>query len=176
MSAADDHLRNLMQASQGGDKRAYSQLLTECEKWLRRYFARKIGPGAVDDLVQETLISVHRKRATYDPDRPFLPWLAAIGRYRWVDHLRKIYRSDEVGMVDEVTEDPEADHAGDTNARLSVDHLLAQIPEKQAEVIRLVKIVGMSITEAAERTGQSESLVKVNIHRGIKKMNSLIET
>ena len=50
------------------------------------------------------------------------------------------------------------------------------IPAKQAEVISLVKIEGLSIIEAAAQTGQSESLVKVNIHRGLKKMSALIES
>ena len=37
------------------------------------------------------------------------------------------------------------------------------------------KGVWFSIAEAAERTGQSESLVKVNIHRGLKKLSALVE-
>ena len=59
--------------AQGGDKRCYASLLVECEKWLRRYYGRKINPSAIDDLVQETLISLHRKRASYDPTKAFCP-------------------------------------------------------------------------------------------------------
>ena len=80
MIASEETFRHLMIRAQGGDRLCYSTLLVECEKWLRRYFARKISPAAIDDLVQETLISVHRKRASYDPARAFLPWLAALGR------------------------------------------------------------------------------------------------
>ena len=91
MIANEETLKLLMVKSQAGDKQCYTSLLTECEKWLRRYYARKINPSAIDDLVQETLISLHRKRASYDPSKAFLPCLAAIGRYRWIHSLPKIY-------------------------------------------------------------------------------------
>ena len=129
-------------------------------------------PELVDDLVQETLISLHRKRATYEPSRPFLPWLAAIARYRWVDQLRKTYRADETELVAELS--VASDESG-IIARISIDRLLEHLPEKQAYVIRMVKIDGLSISEAALRSGQSEPLVKVNIHRGLKKLAALVE-
>lgn len=172
MIASEETFRHLMIRAQGGDRLCYSTLLVECEKWLRRYFARKISPAAIDDLVQETLISVHRKRASYDPARAFLPWLAAIGRYRWIDSLRKIYRHDHGQLYEDMIADPQDE---DVATRVSLERLLGMIPAKQAEVISLVKIEGLSIIEAAAQTGQSESLVKVNIHRGLKKMSALIE-
>ncbi len=172
MASQDDMLRQLMLAAQAGDRQAYARLLRECQTWLSRYFARRIPPSQIDDLVQETLISVHRKRASYDGERAFLPWLAAIGRYRWIDHLRKVYRAGETGLDEALHAAPQDDSIIDG---LSVDALLQKLPDRQAEVIRLVKIAGYSITEAAQRTGQSESLVKVNIHRGIRKMSALIE-
>ena len=122
--------------------------------------------------MQETLISLHRKRASYDPTKAFLPWLAAIGRYRWIDSLRKIYRHEHDELYEEMVADPQDE---DVTAKVSLERLLGMISDKQAEVISLVKIEGLSISEAAAMTGQSESLVKVNIHRGLKKMSSLIE-
>jgi RNA polymerase sigma-70 factor (ECF subfamily) len=171
--ASEETFRRLMIKAQGGDKLCYSSLLVECEKWLRRYFARKINTAAIDDLVQETLISLHRKRASYDPDRAFLPWLAAIGRYRWIDSLRTIYRHEHDQLYEEMVADPQDEGV---TAKVSLERLLAMIPPKQAEVINLVKINGLSIVEAATKTGQPESLVKVNIHRGLKKMSALIES
>ncbi|NNC72661.1 MAG: sigma-70 family RNA polymerase sigma factor [Sphingomonadaceae bacterium] len=173
MSADDETLSKLMALAQHGDKRAYRQLLFECETWLKRYYARKIGAETLDDLVQETLMSLHRKRATYDAERPFLPWLAAIARYRWIDHLRKAYRKKEVAELnEEIAADP---HDPAIGARLGVEKLLRLIPEKQALAIQLVKIEGLSIAEASAQSGQSESAVKVNIHRGIKRMSAAIE-
>lgn len=173
MIANEETMRHLMIKAQDGDKQCYSSLLIECEKWLRRYYARKINPSAIDDLVQETLISLHRKRASYDPTKAFLPWLAAIGRYRWIDSLRKIYRHDHDELYEEMVADPQEESV---SAKVSLERLLGMIPEKQAEVISMVKIEGLSIAEASEQTGQSESLVKVNIHRGLKKMSALIES
>ena len=173
MIANEETLRHLMVKAQGGDKQCYSSLLMECEKWLRRYYARKINPAAIDDLVQETLISLHRKRSSYDPTKAFLPWLAAIGRYRWIDSLRKIYRHEHGELNEELVADPQEESV---TAKVSLERLFGMIPEKQAEVIAMVKIEGLSIAEASAATGQSESLVKVNIHRGLKKMSSLIES
>lgn len=173
MIANEETMRHLMVKAQGGDKQCYTSLLIECEKWLRRYYARKINPSAIDDLVQETLISLHRKRASYDPTKAFLPWLAAIGRYRWIDSLRKIYRHDHDELYEEMVADPQEESV---SAKVSLERLLGMIPVKQAEVISMVKIEGLSIAEASAQTGQSESLVKVNIHRGLKKMSALIES
>ena len=123
--------------------------------------------------MQEVLIAFYTKRATWDPTRPFLPWLAAIARYRWVDHLRKVYKHDASELMDDdAVEDSEEEVV---MARVSLDRLFGLIPDKQAEVIELVKIGGLSVREAANKTGQSESLVKVNIHRGLKKLAKLVE-
>jgi RNA polymerase sigma factor (sigma-70 family) len=173
MIAGEETLRQLMAATQGGDKQAYVVLLEQVSRWLKRYFAQKITPDAIDDLVQDTLISLHRKRASYDPDRPFLPWLAAIARYRWVDRLRQTYRHAASSLDENIAH---ASHEDEVGAKISIDRLLGQLPIGQAAAIRLVKIDGLSISEACRKCGQSEPLVKVNIHRGLKKLAALIES
>ncbi len=173
MTSNDASLARLMAMAQGGDGAAYRTVLSECQRWLTRFFARRIAPAQVDDLVQETLLSLHTKRATYDPARPFLPWLAAIARYRWVDQLRKTYRAQEVELEDQFSV-PSGEE--DIAARISIDRLLTFLSPGQAEAIRLVKIDGLSIIEAAQKCGQSEPLVKVNIHRGLKKLAALCES
>ncbi|MFN2098906.1 sigma-70 family RNA polymerase sigma factor [Altererythrobacter sp. MF3-039] len=173
MIADEITMARLMASSQKGDKQAYTVLLSEIQLWLERYFQRRCPPAQIDDLVQEVMLAVHNKRATYDPVRPFLPWLAAIARYRWIDHLRKVYRREEEAMGErEFSEDSEEEAV---MARISLDRMFVQIPDRQAEVIEMVKIEGLSIREAASRSGQSESAVKVNIHRGLKKLSALIE-
>jgi RNA polymerase sigma factor (sigma-70 family) len=173
MIAREETMRDLMRLSQAGDKQAYAVLLEQTGRWLARFFSQKIAPDAVDDLVQETLISLHRKRASYDPSRPFLPWLAAIARYRWVDRLRQTYRHAADELQDQHSE---ASHEDVVGAKISIDNLLHQLPQAQALAIRLVKIDGLSIAEACIKCGQSEPLVKVNIHRGLKKLAMLIES
>jgi RNA polymerase sigma-70 factor (ECF subfamily) len=172
MRADETSLARLMVMSQKGDRQAYAALLHECARWLRRYYSRRVAPAQMDDLVQETLLSLHNKLASWDSSRPFLPWLAAIARYRWVDSLRRLYRADECTLdTDLIGHDEEPAIA----ARISIDRLLGALSDAQARAITLVKIEGLSIAEASQATGQSESLVKVNIHRGLKKLARLIE-
>lgn len=173
MIADEQTLSRLMAAAQKGDRRAYATLLDESMHWLNRYFARRVAPAQLDDLVQEVLLSLHHKLASYDPARPFLPWLAAIARYRWVDHLRRVYRSEEVTIENyEFSVDPEQEVVA---AKISLERLFEYLPEGQARAIELVKIEGQSISDAARLCNQSESLVKVNIHRGLKKLAALVE-
>jgi RNA polymerase sigma-70 factor (ECF subfamily) len=170
--ADGDTLSRLAAMAQSGDKQAYATLLESAQSWLRRFFARRIVPHHLDDLVQDTLLSIHRKLASYDPDRPFLPWLAAIARYRWIDHLRKIYAADEVEFDEDIAATNEEPAIA---ARISIERLMSFLPASQAKAINLVKIDGLSVVEASLVCGQSESLVKVNIHRGLKRLTALIE-
>ena len=172
MSVDEATLARFLVLAQGGDKIAYSALLKSARVWLLRYFSHRIASRHLDDLVQDTLLSVHRKLASCDPNRPFLPWLAAIARYRWVDHLRRAYRADEVALEEDVvalSEEPAV------SARISLNRLLKELPSSQVQAIELVKIEGLSIVEAARASGQSESLIKVNIHRGLKRLTAMIE-
>lgn len=174
MIADEATLARLAALAQRGDRQAYAAMLTACRTWLLRYYRRKVPPEQIDDLVQDTLLSVHRKLASYDPARPVIPWLAAIARYRFVDHLRIAYRT----AANAVLEDDSAiaeDEEQTVIARLSLDRLFAALPEAQCRAIELVKIEGLSVSEASASTGQSESLVKVNIHRGLKRLAALIE-
>jgi RNA polymerase sigma factor (sigma-70 family) len=172
MKSSEESLRSLMMRSQRGDKQAYAVLLEQTSRWLARFFSNKIAADAVDDLVQDTLMSVHRKLSSYDPTRPFLPWLAAIARYRWVDRLRQTYKHEASALDFDISQDSHEDAVA---AKISIGRLLDQLPDGQATAIKLVKIEGLSISEACRQTGQTESLVKVNIHRGLKKLSALIE-
>jgi RNA polymerase sigma-70 factor (ECF subfamily) len=165
--------RALMQAAQAGDKGAYNTLLTSLSGWLRAYFSALARPGDVDDLVQETLIAIHTKRHTYDPRYPFMPWLKTIARHKWIDRMRSIVRQAEVEMPEEQEAVMAAVDA--VTATQDVRKLLATLPEKQANVIRLVRIDGLSMEEAAVKSGQSVAAVKVNIHRGLKRLMAAVQ-
>lgn len=165
--------RHWMAAAQNGDAAAYRAVLLALQGWLTRYFARRAPPSLIDDLVQETMVAIHNKRHTYLPEQPLLPWVAAIARYKWIDGLRKTTRAAEVELQDTIESDSSAESAAHADG---LERLLATLPSAQSAVIRLTKIDGLSIEEAATQTGQSTSLVKVNIHRGLKRMSQLIET
>ena len=165
-------MAHLMRRTQAGDRTAYRALLGLAAAMLKRVFRHRVPEAALDDLVQETLLSLHRKRDSWDPERPFLPWLSAIARYRWVDHLRRVYRANE-SLIDGDLAAPDSSEA--LAARFGVDKLLALLPPAQAAAIRATRIEGLSTTEAAARLGQSESLIKVNVHRGLKRLAALVE-
>jgi RNA polymerase sigma-70 factor (ECF subfamily) len=166
------HLGPLMAKAQNGDKGAYHQVLVACEAWLKIFLARRVAPEAVDDIAQEALMALHRKRHTYDPNKPFAPWFVAIARYKWLDRLRRHYRAEEVELEDHGAV---GGHESSVISRLVLERLLSQIPDTQAEAIRLSKIDGYALDEIAQMTGQSLSSVKVRIHRGMKRMMKKLE-
>lgn len=172
MKVDDDSLRRGMARALDGDKQAYRHVLEESRRWLLSYYRRRVPPQMIDDLVQETLVSVHSKRQSFDTARPYLPWLAAIARYRWIDALRKMRHADVLHPEEIASEEDD----GAVVARLSIERLLSLLPAGQANAIVLTRIEGRSIAEAARISGQSESLIKVNVHRGLRKLAALVES
>ncbi|WP_370338276.1 sigma-70 family RNA polymerase sigma factor [Parvularcula marina] len=162
----------LMARAQKGDKRAYNEALTQCEAWLKTYLPRRLAPEHVEDAIQETLLAVHRKRHTYDPSRPFPPWFVAIARFKWLDRLRSHYRHEQSELDDDHGIDS---HEETVLSRIVLENVLGHLPEAQATVLKLAKIEGRSVEEISMATGQSASLVKVNIHRARKKLMKLLE-
>jgi RNA polymerase sigma factor (sigma-70 family) len=167
-----DNWGGLMAAAQAGHGGTYRRLLEEVRHWLKRYMSRRLPSSLVEDTVQEVLIAIHEKRHTYDPRRPFQPWLVAVARYKWIDTLRRMSRGSAAVLSEDLAV---ADHENEVmNAEL-LERLMAELKPAQADVIRLVKIQGYSIEEASIRTRQSSSLVKVNIHRGMARLSKIVE-
>lgn len=168
----EDRLRVLMLASLAGDAASYRRLLTELTGLLRRYFQRRLYDDLseqVDDLVQETLLAIHTRRMTYDPNQALTPWVYAIARYKLIDQLRRS-RQDRHLPIDDVADFIPDDTASAQSAgdRLDLDAMLGTLPERTRGLIRRVKIDGQSVAEVATSAGMSESAVKVALHRGVK--------
>jgi RNA polymerase sigma factor (sigma-70 family) len=153
--------------AQAGDSHAYEQLLRELDVWLCRYYARRLPHPAAEDARQEALLAIHAKRHTYAPSRSFGAWLIAIARYRWVDRIRDASRYSALSLDEEI---PVEDHGGAAISAVTLDLLLGRLKPAQANVVRLVKLRGLSIARASGATGQWTALVKINIHRGLKKL------
>ena len=161
----------LMAAAQAGDSQSYEQLLRELDAWLQHYYMRRLPPPAAEDARQDALLAIHAKRHTYAPSRPFGPWVTAIARYKWIDRVRDASRFRTLPLDEET---PIEDQGGDAISAAAMDNLLGKLKPAQASVIRLVKLHGLSIKRASGVTGQSASLVKINIHRGLKKLAALV--
>lgn len=167
-------LKALMLEALTGDEAAYRALLHALAPHLRAYYARRLAQAAdAEDLMQETLIAIHLKRATYDASQPFTAWLYAIARYKLIDHyrrskLRRTLPLDEAGALFAESQSEAAEAARD------VEQLLAKLPEKRRALIRAAKLEERPVAEIAARSGLSESAVKVGVHRGLKALMRLI--
>ncbi len=181
MNASESRLRDALCRGLSGDDAAYQQFLTELSGFLRAFLRRRLTrfPDDVEDLVQETLLALHNQRHTYDPSQPLTAWVYAIVRYKMVDMLRRhATRGALHQTLDDVPEDEAAlfsapEHE-EGDARRDLASLLAQLPDGQRLPIQYMKLEGYSVAETAQRTGLSESAVKVAVHRGLKKLALLI--
>lgn len=164
----ESDLKALMLAALAGDAAAYHRLLKVLAPHLRAYFARRLnGAAEAEDLVQETLIAIHAKRASFDTAQPFTAWLYAIARYKLIDHLRRSGSRKTVPLEEASAITADSDNEAAEAAR-DVEQLLATLPEAKRGLLRKVKLEGLSTAEAAAATGLSESAVKVRVHRSLR--------
>ena len=169
MIAQEAQYRDWMLAALMGDAGAYRMLLSGLTRHLRSYYARRLDAGAAEDAVQETLIAIHTRRATYDPALPFTAWVYGIARYKLIDEYRRNKRRATVPL-DEAGELFGHDDAQEAIAKRDVSKLLAKLPPAKRELVKDIKLDGVSVAEVAARTGMSESAVKVTVHRAIKSL------
>jgi RNA polymerase sigma factor (sigma-70 family) len=180
----DTRLAELMRAAQAGDRAAYEELLDTITPMLRRAVRRRRGflpPDDIEDLVQDVLLSLHAVRATYDPTRPFWPWLLAITRNRLADGARRharttshelvvddldvTFASDETNVYDEGYGDPRALHRA-----------ITRLPPGQREAIELLKLRELSLKEAAAASGTTVGALKVATHRAMIALRRMLRT
>jgi RNA polymerase sigma-70 factor (ECF subfamily) len=177
----DCRLVTLMQAAQSGDKAAYTRFFEAITPLLRAIVGRRrdyLKPQDIEDIVQDILLSVHSVRATYDPRRPFLPWLHAIARHRLADgarrqarraneltvaHLPETFTDDSADMVMPSYRDPEALH-----------HAIRALPPRQRAAIEMLKLRQMSLKEAAVCSGLTVAALKVAVHRGMGALRKVL--
>ncbi|MBS0361327.1 MAG: sigma-70 family RNA polymerase sigma factor [Proteobacteria bacterium] len=170
MDDIEPRLRGLMLAGLAGEAVPYRRLLDELSRLLRAYYGRRCPPGVdAEDLVQETLIAVHTRRATYDASQPFTAWAYAIARYKLIDALRRgrFHLRAPAEEADALFVPAGADAA---MAARDLERVLGELPERTRALIRETKIQGLSTREAAQRHGMTETAVKVAIHRGLKSL------
>jgi len=174
MRASETQLKTWMVGGLDGDPACQARLLRALVPILEAFYRRRMqdGQGDIDDLIQETLIAVHTRPATYDRDRMFSGWLFAIARYKMIDHFRKGGRTCPMeGLEDLLVTEGFEDASG---ASVDIERLLGELPAKQADAIRATRLEGLSVTEAAARAKIGESDVKISVHRGLKALAARI--
>ena len=174
MAAHEHDLKAKMIASLDGDSGAYAALLRALRPPLRSFFRRRLPAreDVVEDLVQETLVAVHMRRATFDRERPFTAWLFAIARHKLADHFRRDRRH---RCADALEDDlVGADFEAACSARIDVERLLGTLNAKQSGAIRATKLQGHSVADAAVAAGISAADARISIHRGLKRLSERI--
>ena len=179
ISSEEPELRALMLAGLGGDEASHKSLLKKLSTYLRAYFKGQLArisrsPLDAEDLVQETLIALHTRRHTYDRSQPLTPWVYAIARYRLVDYLRRTKAAKMDVPVEEAEGVFAVDDVSAVDSGLDLTKLLAQLTPKMRQAIQFVKLDGLSVSEAAARSGMSQSAVKVSVHRGLRALSLLV--
>lgn len=164
-----------MAAAQAGDRRAYEKVLAESVPLIRAAARRQgVAHDHLDDVVQETLITVHRVRQTYDPARSYDAWVTAIANRRAIDALRSRGRRDSRELHDAFALDnhPAADDASaatDNEQRArKLRAAIAELPPGQREAVEHLGLHERSLSETAELTGRHTGALKVNLHRALK--------
>lgn len=177
-----------MRAAQSGDSGAYAQLLASLAPWLRQYIRnqrRFLQAADVEDLVQEVLLSLHAVRRTYDPARPFVPWMLTITSNRLADaarrHAKRSARETPGGGHDppestdvtcrDASTNAEEDGWGDEQ---SLRQAIQALPAGQRAAIELLKLQEMSLKEAARERGTTVGALKVSVHRAMASLKRLL--
>lgn len=177
--APQDAWGRLMARAQEGDRDSYRVLLQAVTPYIRAIAARALRERAdVEDTVQDILVTLHRIRASYDPARPFRPWLAGIARHRVLDRLRARGRR----AVWEVAWDPvhETIAAEVTNSDKegwdgqALRAAMATLSPGQRQAIEMTKLREMSVREASAASGMTEGALKVAVHRGLARLRVLL--
>ena len=168
-----------MARAQNGDREAYRRLLDDLTPFLRSLAARRFYvEDDVEDAVQEILLTIHAIRHTYDPSRPFGPWLVAIANRRIVDSMRRLGRSrSREKPLDEAHEACAAPAAEEQFGLADIKILrqaVEQLPQAQREAIRMLKLEEMSLKEASAASGTSITALKVSTHRALQKLRAIL--
>lgn len=168
-----------MRAALSGDATAYRQLLEAVAPHVRGIARGVVGRSGrshadVEDVVQDTLLAIHLKRSTWDPSKPFLPWLNAVARHKAIDSLRRRGGRMEVDLED--VQDDLAGPAVDQDRQLDVATALADLDPRQRTIVELMSLEGRTAAEVAATLDMSEGAVRVALHRALKALSAKFGT
>lgn len=172
MVLPDDEWSVLMRAALGGDGPSYARFLREVTPVLRgvvRAKGRSLTREQQEDVVQEVLLAIHRKRHTWRGDMPVRPWLYAIARHKVVDAFRAAGSAVHLGL-DAFDEVLVAEDGPDGLAGRDVSRLIGRLDQRSAEIVRSVELREEATAEVGARLGMTEGAVRVVLHRAIRRM------
>lgn len=165
-----------------GDDAAFEELYDGLAPRLLSFLLRHTRDYArAEDVVQQTMLQVHRARGRFEPGAHVLPWAFAIARRLLIDQHRKTGREvvaptdDDSAVQLLVALDASADDvaiAKETAARITA--ALEELPENQRVAFELIKQDGLSVAEAAEALGTTVAAVKLRAHRAYEALRVVL--
>ena len=162
-----------MERAQRGDREAFHSLFKDVGPLIERFLRRRIsGISDLEDICQEAMIAVYKSRHTYQPERPFEPWLFAIVRKVSGEHYRR--ERQRLGFQVQLEDLPEFCLDGGSVNELELHQALDQLTPTQLEAIGLTKVIGLSVEEAASRAGTSVGSMKVRVHRAYESLKRFL--
>jgi len=169
-----------MVAAQTGDRAAYAMLLRDCIPVVERVArGQGIRPDLIDDVVQETLLTVHRARQTYDPNRSFTAWLRTIAQRRAIDGLRRTGRMRTHEIHAPLAYENHSDPSDDPEkTAFQIDHTevlnlaVGKLSGRQREAVEHLAFQCQSLAQAATTTGRSIGSLRVDWHRALKTLQA----
>jgi RNA polymerase sigma-70 factor (ECF subfamily) len=159
--------RRLMESAQNGDRDAFLTLMRDLGPQLTGFLRRRIADRhELEDVCQETLMAIYESRHTYEASRPVEPWIFAIARHVAASHYRRQISSRALQeLFDKIPEHLPETVESESACLVTFQQALGQLPPFQREAFLMTKIEGLSLREAAQRTGASVGTMKVRAHR-----------
>jgi RNA polymerase sigma-70 factor, ECF subfamily len=158
--------------AQNGDEAARSTLLTDIEPVLRGYFIKRIGKIAeVDDLVQNTLLRVHRGLEDLKKPGSLKSFAMKAALYELQDYYRGRYDMKERLFNPDIP--PERAEAGVESAGMDVEKALASLSPKARRIIEL-REYGYIYREIAQMLDTTEAAVKMQVKRAFDTMRDAL--
>jgi RNA polymerase sigma-70 factor (ECF subfamily) len=162
-----------------GDDASFAAVYDALAPRLYGYLLRQTRQRArAEDLLQQTMLNIHRARSSFIPGAEVTPWAFAIARRLLVDSMRRGRRE---FLTDDGEVDPGADKGpgGDEVAQARelaarVEKVLAKLPQSQRAAFELIKTEGLSVAEAAEVLGTTVAAVKLRAHRAYEALRGAL--
>lgn len=166
-----------MCAERQGDAAAYEWLLKDIAATIRgilraRLHRMRFDPTEAEDVVQEILIGVHDKRHTWDERRAFVPWLASIMRYKFIDATRRLGRERARSVSIDTQEWARMITEANTDAAtaIAVAQQINGLPEHQRDIVTALAVEGHTVRDVSRRTDRSEAAVRVTFNRALRRL------
>ncbi|HYP87571.1 MAG TPA: RNA polymerase sigma factor [Polyangiaceae bacterium] len=163
-----------------GDDRAFAEVYDAIAPRVHAYLLRLTRNRVqADDLLQQTLLSMHRHRGTYASGFPVLPWAFAIARRLYIDEFRRrrtdaLWSARSVADEDRVLSTFADEEMASRQTAERVREVLAKLPETQRVAFDLLRVEGLSHDEAAQVLGTTVGAVKLRAFRAYEAIRAVL--